>query len=520
MKNKGGRFRQIFSRWIALTLAVLLMGLTVLNVSAEEWEGITEKDAQDYLQQVISGQEGFADVSLAQEVVYKRPDVLESIGKNKWADAQMEACKMTIEAQVESIENGEIRIQSEEQQAMFVTQLNAARDSLTGQKAKDELIAGLNALNDGSEAPIVTEKVDALLETLKELKSALELFPEVMSSYQEYAQAVDRLKFIQSRLEKIETDRTGTDGGQEKNIFNEQQKIDAILANYFQATSEERETLTARMRALKADTEAYSVDIAIRAMKASDDTRNELSKELKTLIHKGDSVGKLLGFIGIGVGAVGILMGILAVIFSLNAKKEEESIDLTQLASRSDTETLNNQNRMLRDNLEQLEERIATLQKEIVKEPSPAIPDADSTPKPEQQTISQQPKVMEQPKHEMNTSRMAKCALKLEYQPVAPVNSFLKKSASGEYLLFGDKTVEPKQKAILGKMNQMSGWQGQGLFYLFNVQLDGKEYGENDLSNISGYYIADSVQRRACVEENTCGSYVLKTKGLIRMDKA
>lgn len=519
MKNKGGRFRQIFSRWIALTLAVLLMGLAVLNVSAAEWEDITEKDAQGYLQD-ISGQERFAEVDLVWKDAYNRSDVLESIGKNKWADAQIEDCKMIIEAQLESIENGEIRIPSEEQQALFVEQLKAARDSLTDQEAKDELIAGLNALNDGSEAPIVPEKVDALLETLEELKSALELFPEVMSSYQEYAQAADRLKYIQSQFEKIETDRTGTDGGQEKNIFNEQQTIDAILASYFQASSEERETLTARMRALKADTEAYSVDIAIRAMKASDDTRNELSKELKTLIHKGDSVGKLLGFIGIGVGAVGILMGILAVIFSLNAKKEEESIDLSQLASRSDTETLNNQNRMLRDNLEQLEERIATLQKEIVKEPSPAIPNVDSPPKPGQQKISQQPKMPEQPKHEMDTIRMAKCDLKLEYQSVAPVNSFLKKSDGGEYLLYGDSTVEPKQKAILGKMNQMSGWQGQGLFYLFNVQLDGKEYGENDLSNISGYYIADSVQRRACVEENTSGNFVLKTKGLIRMDRA
>ena len=85
-------------------------------------------------------------------------------------------------------------------------------------------------------------------------------------------------------------------------------------------------------------------------------------------------------------------------------------------------------------------------------------------------------------------------------------------------MLYDDGTISPNGN-VLGKMNQMNGWAGSGLLYLFKVSMDGRECSSASLENARGYYIAKTVPRRAMVAEAGQSAYCLKSKGMISMEK-
>lgn len=111
------------------------------------------------------------------------------------------------------------------------------------------------------------------------------------------------------------------------------------------------------------------------------------------------------------------------------------------------------------------------------------------------------------------------CNLKLVYSSFGSESSYLQVCAGpSEYVLYDDDTVE-YVNSNSDAMKCLSGWLSDGLFYLFNPVLNGKEIDVTTTSQLtSSYYQAGSTKRRAKVRQINGGDYKCAGKGTVVMN--
>lgn len=541
--NDDTKVRTILPRLLALVLAIVLIIPAVLSVSAAEDTDKTitstaslqptdPSDTSDVDQEALKKELEAAlkelkayyavELEITDIATPYRQDMLDALKKNTEAAEtfnlyQDEYNLLEYKQRIDALLSDSDPVNS-----ALKTSLDSKIALLQGQQASaiDELISELRYAT--VDLPIATAKVDELTAALLDFEIRLNLLTEeVLPNYPGYVEAQKQLAEIDAQIEQHINAASDTirDLKAANSAFVKQETICTALNDYF--GTEEVSSLAEDMRTLKADADVFAFALTLSTMEKQALDSNRVNKELSALkaeISYGNSQNKLFAYIGIGVGAAGVLMGILAMVFALRGRKEEDLIDMTQLASRADMEALDRQNRQLRDTLDHLDTRLSALGKEIDRIPtSPAATVQHKAP--DETPEAPKAPVLEPPKAAPQFSQKVVAFLKLEYQPINPANSFLRVDPTGEYILYDDNTISLKPEA-LGKMNQMNGWRDRGLLHLFHAEINGQEYTENDLDAFrNGFYITKSVARRPSVSRNTANSYFLNAKGLIRMEK-
>lgn len=502
MNNKGRKLCRVLSRCLTLALAAVLLWGNVMVVRAAE--DPMEK-AKKYLYKLVT------DDGIGWNMdYYNNADLVASANTNMQVEEKIKECQEVLDALSQ-----QINTLPEEERPFFSNQLKKAKTELANKSGEgtSELLKVVKTMQAVGEAAVTTEAVNGLLEYLENLRGAAGYLVEILNYYPEYLRTKAGADYIRGRLEKIpgEADPSLTSTG----IFDQQSAIDMVLADFFHAEPEVQKNLLANMKTLADDTDAYGVDIAVQAVQANRETQQNLVA-LQEQVLQGDAGSKLLGLIGTALGGVSVVLGILAMVFGLRSRTEAEPVDLSATASRADAEALSQQNRILRDNLEKMEDRVDALGAQLDQLTSRPTPVPGNT-----ETKSAEEAKEKTEKESSKASRREPIAigtLKLDYQSIAPDNSFLRRDPDGDYVLYDDGTISPNGN-VLGKMNQMNGWAGSGLLYLFNVSMDGREYSSASLENARGYYIAKTVPRRAMVAEAGQSAYCLKSKGMISMEK-
>lgn len=506
MNNKGRKLRRVLSRCLTLALAAVLLWGNVMAVHGEE----PQADPVQYLKALIENAQKAGD-EITWNDGYKDSNLLkDSATKNMQAEKKLAECQAALNALSQ-----QINTLPEEERPFFSDQLEEAKTELADKSGEGttELLNVVKTMQAVGEADVTTEAVNGLLEYLENLRGAAGYLGEILNYYPEYLRTKAGVDYIRGRLEKIpgEADPSLTSTG----IFDQQSAIDTVLKDFFHAGPEVQKNLLANMKTLADDTDAYGVDIAVQAVQANRETQQNLAA-LQEQVLQGDADSKLLGLIGTALGGVSVVLGILAMVFGLRSRTEVEPVDLSATASRADVEALSQQNRILRDNLEKMEDRVDALGAQLdqlTSRPAPLPGNAET-----KSAEGAKGKTGQEPPKVSRREPVAVGTLKLDYQSIAPDNSFLRRDPDGDYVLYDDGTISPNGN-VLGKMNQMNGWAGSGLLYLFNVSMDGREYSSASLENARGYYIAKTVPRRAKVEEAGQSAYCLKSKGMISMEK-
>lgn len=235
----------------------------------------------------------------------------------------------------------------------------------------------------------------------------------------------------------------------------------------------------------------------------------------------------ILVYIGLAVAAVGLLMSIVAMVFAVR-KPKAEPVDLSFAASRADVEALHRQNQVLNQQYSLLEKKISQnplgADMEVLARRLGAV----------ERHVSDMENGLTQSKHQEILSQTSvqkpagiqgeKPALRgylhLNYQSLSPELSVLTPNQDGEYALYEDGTLLPREplQGRLQQINGLSGWKASGLLYLFNPQLDGVECTGTTLPESQNYYKLGQVLRQAQVRGNG-GNYQLQTKGCVVLER-
>jgi len=170
-----------------------------------------------------------------------------------------------------------------------------------------------------------------------------------------------------------------------------------------------------------------------------------------------------------------------------------------------------------------------TRPKPVVRKPVEPKPERKPEPKAEpQKEAKAEPKAETKPESKIETkpepvkpilgSDQQVGVLKMNYQFINPANSYLTENPAGKVILFSDDTVElaPSEMNIT---NELNGWINKGVFYLFEVEVDGKIVDPQWDKLPAGHHYITATIRRPVVKNMGNGSYIILSKGHIRMSK-
>ena len=261
-------------------------------------------------------------------------------------------------------------------------------------------------------------------------------------------------------------------------------------------------------------------ETALEDTKQPSDDVNKASEEIAAMRKRLEKQMTLV-YISLGVSVIGVLIGVIAVILTLVKRPEGRQIDVAELASRKDVERLDQQNTLLKKELYMLDSK----QDKQIREMSRKMNDiqlkarpvsaAESKPVPKTRPTD----VLDVPQKTGEKESLKVCNLKLVYSSFGSESSYLQVCAGpSEYVLYDDDTVE-YVNSNSDAMKRISCWLNDGLFYLFNPVLNGKETDVTTTSQLtSGYYQAGSTKRRAKVRQINGGDYKCAEKGTVVMN--
>lgn len=230
----------------------------------------------------------------------------------------------------------------------------------------------------------------------------------------------------------------------------------------------------------------------------------------------------VLVYIALGLGAVGILIGVVALVLVYMNRSDEPPIDVSKLATRETAERLDKQNKILKQEVQLQDQKLDEQIRQLKYQQEALKAELERIQKTAQAPVVPNPSPAFAPVPQLEPVKMARKVgyLKLEYQSIAPTASFLQNTnQESEYVLYDDDTVE-FVNACPDAINHLSGWNSSGMLYLFNPVLGGVEMHAENCLQYSDYYLALATIRRAKVRQITGGNYVLAEKGSVEMKKA
>ena len=116
-----------------------------------------------------------------------------------------------------------------------------------------------------------------------------------------------------------------------------------------------------------------------------------------------------------------------------------------------------------------------------------------------------------------DTGRLTGEKLHLNYSPISETNCYFMPLANGEYELT-DKNYILLTRPDSG-INELKGWKGKGLFFVYDAEVDGKRCSESEVGQISGFFSIGSVKMYPTVIRLSSGNYMLQSKGLLEMKR-
>ena len=175
-------------------------------------------------------------------------------------------------------------------------------------------------------------------------------------------------------------------------------------------------------------------------------------------------------------------------------------------------EALNQQNQILRRQLDQLDKKVDLLVQDQKKKPAPA-------PKPEPVKTEAPKTEKKKPVKEVSLgSSKVVCRLSLKYQTINAANSYLTRDTDGSFVLYDDNTLA-LHESEMQISNEFKDWKNSGLLYLFNAQVDGNVL-DADRDNLpAGYFETSKMVARAQVTPSGDGRFNLKRRGVISMTR-
>lgn len=440
---------------------------------------------------------------LLPEEPYLRKDFVTAMGKCAGAVSLMRNLDIQLEQLEEKILDSALPNKIQE----------AYSDTLAREKAAlcfdptTELMEALQAVKAGSpetiylyktaafqiEAEALAQKAHQLWETLDNYEYLVHTFDSdtgSLTARKEHGLEADVL----TRLEHL-TER--------------RDQLKAKAESFFSLSLEDQASLPDLIRQLEEDTSAFLL--------SADLLRN--GKQVSARVEALDgNIAKvmILAVIGIGAAMVAIVIAIVATVCSARAASKEPKIDLSGTASKNDmrslTDAFSSEMNLMDQKVQQyqakrmadIEERLKQLENRDTRKTVPPVP-IPPIPAPPVPTPP-----VEEPRQKIGS-------LRLKYQDLAPMNSSLIPDETGSLILYKDMTVGLKPE--LQKLaNDMKSWQNQGLLYLFDPQIDGREYTAGQGGFPAGYYVIEQVERTARVR-SVGNSYKLESKGHIKMRK-
>lgn len=433
---------------------------------------------------------------LPAEDPYLREDLVEALSKCTLAISRRQNLEAQLELMVEQILKSDLpgEIQNQYESVLTKQMGYLTFDSMT------ELMEAIHTVESGSQVPISLEKtdgfqmkVDALTRQIRGLSQALDSYGYLMHEFdQETGDLVGR------------NGKTSQDGALSlklEELSSRKDQLIAMVEDFFALPEEDQVALPDWIRQLKEDTSAFVLSAGV--------AENELAVNKKITDMEGQvRRAMLLAVLGAGAALVAIAGAIVATVSAIRAASKEPEIDLSETASKESLSSLNRAFQAALDNVERKTDEQFRSMKEAQQNVKLQLDQVKSTSEQKKETpIPSRPVPQKKPKD----------FLRLKYETIAPRNSSLISDSQGNLILYQDMTLERKQDPDT-KVNEMKGWQSQGLFFLFNPQIDGYEMNLDRDVLPDGFYQAGRVVRLAQVSP-IGNSYKLESKGCIEMTK-
>lgn len=280
------------------------------------------------------------------------------------------------------------------------------------------------------------------------------------------------------------------------------------VESFFSLSADDQASLPNRIRQLEEDTSALLLSVGLL------NNGKQVGAKVESL---NGNIAKvmILAVIGIGAAVVAIVIAIVATVYSARTASKEPEIDLSGTASRDDLRSLVD---AFNSELNQVDQKAQQYQSKRIGDIETRLKQLENRTSSNNEGGSMTvPPVPTPPIDPPRFERKQIGSLRLQYQDLAPINSSLIPDKTGSLILYEDLTVGLKsgsQKLA----NDMKSWQNQGLLYLFNPQIEGREYTAGQGGFPAGYYVIDRVERTARVSP-VGNSYKLESKGCINMRK-
>lgn len=292
-------------------------------------------------------------------------------------------------------------------------------------------------------------------------------------------------------------------------LVQQSRQLQEEVKNCLNLAENELQDLTEEIDILVQDVENFAIGAAVDNAKELGALQLEMEKKM------------VLVYVAMGIGAAGVLIAVIAVVLVVLKSSQKPELDVSALASREAAEVLDAQNRNLKREVAQLNEKLDVqlrTQNEAIKRMEREMASRNAeTPKvtkaePVVAAVSAEPVV--------ETARKIGY-LQLEYNALAPGNAYLQKcDQSSEYVLYSDNTVEYVNTKPGTMYHTLSGWINNGLLYLYDPMLDSKVVPADKSTQYSGYYQPKETHGRAKLRQIAGGNYLLVEKGTVSMEKA
>ena len=294
---------------------------------------------------------------------------------------------------------------------------------------------------------------------------------------------------------------------------NRRQEIAGEIDGIFGEKAEDQKKLQEDITALSQELGIYPTLALMDTVRYADSVSADVTG-LETALAENQSK-MIIGTIALILAGVAILMAVVVAVFAVG-KARGDKVDLSIYASRADVDAVSRQNKQLKMHNDQMGMRMETLIREVEQLKERPVVEA---PRPEVVKV-EAPVVVEPPKPEKPIlgSDQQVGVLKMNYQFINPANSYLTENPAGKVILFSDDTVElaPSEMNIT---NELNGWINKGVFYLFEVEVDGKLLDPQRDNLPAGHHYITATIRRPVVKNMGNGSYIILSKGHIRMSR-
>lgn len=532
--NHKKRRSQAYVRMLSMLLAVLMCTAFAVEVMAETVEETATVDAtmpttETVAEETIAEEVSTGEVS-AEEVLDAKeaflallPEEIKTqyasvIQAQEWADvfccedilAALQLNIKSLKAGSEAMSLREALTQNvqehesltEEQRTYY---LNAIDDMLAelGEYPSEELLNSLAAFTEVSVA--TTEAANYLTRAEAQIAS-LKNLSDLLDTMELWKDGNSQVALLSEQLNSVQGSKNSVIARCDE-LVAQAARINDDMNAFFALDTEAQQLLIGEIQSFTGDVDSFLVETIL------DNAQNltALQEETQQVTQK-----LVLVYVALGVGALAVLIGVIAVVLVATKRPEEPAVDVSTLMTREAGETLQNQHSILVQKMNLLDQKVDKTLAERTRQLEEKVRQLGETiTAPERQEAEQpQPQPVDIPAEPAMPRQVG--YLDLHYSVFAPTTSYFQNvDRVTEYVLYADNTVEYVNSQP-NAMNTLSGW-SSGVLFAFDPVLNGQQIPSASYNQYPGFYSVNSTLRRASVNRLPSGNYVLSGKGAVEI---